>query len=366
MVPSHPRLIWKFKTRGKFLTPPAVLSRRVLIGDDRGKLTCLNLSDGRRRWDRNLYGAFLSGLLVGEGRVYGAVSRREVRYLDERSGIFGEQRKRRVEEEKGKVFCLDLNRGRKIWQRRFFHLIRSTPALGKRQLIFGCDNYKIYSLDLQRGTINWSFKAAAPIVSSPVICAGRVVFGTAAGRLYCLDLAEGKKVWDYQTGGEIVSSPAYLAGRIWFGSGDNYVYCLDLDTSRPHWKFKTDSPVDTACVIYKRNVYFATRKGKIYSLDGGDGELRWSYQARESIDYPPAISSDRLLFCSRRGVVECLNTSTGKLLWEYPTFHKESAAISLGGGYIFCALRDRYLYCLGEEKVMNKETRITNNEGRMQ
>jgi len=349
-IPDSPRLLWNFKSRSEFISPPAVLNGMVFIGDTKGKLSCLRLSDGRRLWDRRFSGSFVASP-VGEGNnLFAAVSRRES-WLEreKKSGLFSTSYVlKTVTEEKGEVVCLDTDRGRRKWRRRFFDLLYSTPALSGQHLVLGCNNGKIYCLDAERGKELWDYKTEKAVTASPAVLEDRVLAASRDGNLYCLDLASGKERWSFKTGGPITASPACARGRVFFGSGDKYFYCLDIAAGRPIWKFRTGEAVTTHAVISGKLIYFSSMDKKMHCLEGGTGKEIWSFSLPDRVVSSPIVSSGKVLFGDGEGKLYCLHALSGDVIWKYSLPWSGPSWLSLAGGKILAATECRYLYCLGE------------------
>ena len=121
----------------------------------------------------------------------------------------------------GSVCAVDIRAGTIVWtnnesERETF----TTPAVNDDTVVFGSDDGKVYGLDRETGKKIWEFDTEdSP--SSPVIAGDRVVVAS-GGSIYLLDLKTGKKVWSAEVSDEI-TSPAVVAGLILVGAGDGTV-----------------------------------------------------------------------------------------------------------------------------------------------
>jgi outer membrane protein assembly factor BamB len=67
---SNTHVLWR-NTRGAPFVPSAILvGQNYFLIDDQGIGTCLNLSDGKSRWQKRFGGKFTASPVVAEGRVY--------------------------------------------------------------------------------------------------------------------------------------------------------------------------------------------------------------------------------------------------------------------------------------------------------
>jgi outer membrane protein assembly factor BamB len=54
------------------------------------------------------------------------------------------------------------------------------------RVIVGSSDGKLYVLDLNSGKKLWEFEAGAPITGSPAVSGGRIIIGDGDGRIYSI------------------------------------------------------------------------------------------------------------------------------------------------------------------------------------
>lgn len=195
--------LWRFNTRGRYSTCPAILERRgetplIYAGDNKGMFTCLD-GGGRIIWQKDLGSIFCSSPVLGDLTADGTP---EV--------IQGDQ--------SGLVCALDALTGKGVWERRLEGEC-SSPAIadldgdGQLEVVVVTGAGKVVALDAE-GHVTWEFTmgGTAPFwaISSPVIFAdskGHVCVAAASheGRFFCLD-NRGGVLWERRMRGAVAST----------------------------------------------------------------------------------------------------------------------------------------------------------------
>ena len=203
----------------------------------------------------------------------------------------------------GKVRCISLKDGKRLWSKEFGGRIFSTPVIEGKYLVFGCADGFVYALDPKNGRLKWKHPAAKSVLASPVIYDGKVFIGASDGVFRALDLKDGTTVWEYP-------------------SVEGFVEC------RPY--------VDGDQVV------FGTWANRLYSLDPRDGSLQWTWKcAKSSRMYSPAavwpVKSDGKIFMAVPDrCLYVLDATSGKELNRFERSCRESVGISPDGGTVYC------------------------------
>ncbi len=195
--------LWRFDTRGRYSTCPAILEREgqaplIYAGDNAGQFTCLDGS-GNVIWQRDMGNMFCSSPALADLTGDGAI---EV--------IQGDQL--------GVVTALDALTGEVRWERRLESEC-SSPAVGDLdgdgtlETVVAMGAGKVFALNAS-GQVVWEFAVGgtAPFwaIASPVIYGDskRQVCVAAAshdGRFFCLN-AQGDVLWEQPTRGAVAST----------------------------------------------------------------------------------------------------------------------------------------------------------------
>ncbi|MDB5013193.1 MAG: outer membrane protein assembly factor BamB, contains PQQ-like beta-propeller repeat, partial [Daejeonella sp.] len=241
---------WKFSTKGKIFSSPAVFEGIAYIGSEDKNLYAIDVVTGKERWKFTTEGAVHSSPAVYKNVVY-----------------FGSY--------DGFYYALDKNTGKLKWK-------------------FQTGGEKHYG---QPGL--WGMQPAQQFMddpfdfylSSPVINMDdnklKVYFGSSDGNLYALDAESGKLSWKYPTRGIIHTTPTIYKGKVFIGSWDTYMYALDAEYGKEIWKFKTGDQPDVHLLegiqasvtvdVDEDAIYFGARDAYFYALDLTTGNLKWKF-----------------------------------------------------------------------------------------
>ncbi len=203
VVDGSGKELWRFDTRGRYSTCPAILEREnqlplIYAGDNKGMFTCLDGS-GKIIWQVETSPIFCASPALADLDADGAI---EV--------IQGDK--------KGMVSVYDALNGKLKWQQKVGGEC-SSPAIGDLdgdgflETIIATTAGKIFALSA-KGEVQWEFDVGCPSLdwstSSPVLfqnSTGNVCIaaGSQAGRFFCLD-NQGKILWERSTRGAIAST----------------------------------------------------------------------------------------------------------------------------------------------------------------
>ena len=225
------KLLWEFELdEGRFFSgiesPTLVAQGRVYFGGYNGKIYCLDATSGEKLWDFTGGTSPLVVVLASPAFYQGKI------YV----GSYND-----------KIYCLDSQTGVEIWNYDSGHIIYASPAIysGKVYGIsfregepFNEGPAKIFCLDAEEGKVIWEnyfgwdgdyppIPSIWSLHSSPSIAQGKVFVGSWNGKLYCFDASSGSKIWEFNTGGGTCSNPILFSGKILVGSQEGKLYCLD-------------------------------------------------------------------------------------------------------------------------------------------
>ncbi len=216
--------------------------------------------------------------------------------------------------------------------------IRSTPAVFKGTVYFGCGDNYFYALDSRSGAERWKFKTGGPVYSSPAVAGSTVYFSGRDGYLYALQTKSGKVIWKLKMGKDLgnenywdnyLSSPVIIDNALFTGSGDGYLYALDTKTGKLIWKYNAGARIRTTPAVFQNHVVFGTNAGLLIDVDRNTGNLKWKFATdgasntfesrsndRKSIYCSPSISGDIVVMGGRDGIIYAVDLNTGKEKWR--------------------------------------------------
>jgi eukaryotic-like serine/threonine-protein kinase len=315
---------WKFQTKAKVFSSPAVVGDTAYIGSADHRLYAIDISTGKERWQFKTGSGNPSSPAVAGGKVY---------FLSY----------------DGNCYAVDAATGKERWkfqtggEHRFAakHLHGSQPASETMP-----DPFDVY-------------------LSSPLVFQGAVYFGSGDGNIYSLDAGSGKLKWKFQTGNVVHASPVISGGILYIGSWDSYFYALDAATGREKWRFKTGEDPDihnqvgiqSSAVVADGLVYFGCRDSNLYALDAATGEKKWAFNNKGSwVIASPIVYEGKLYFAtSDSGMFHALDAKTGAPIFTmkfsgWPTF----ASPAIAGNMLYAGSQSGKLFAidLKEQKTV--------------
>jgi outer membrane protein assembly factor BamB len=91
-------------------------------------------------------------------------------------------------------------------------------------VLFGSSDHRLYCLDVNSGKKLWEFESDSDIWSSPALTENTAFFGSLDGHIYSVDLKSGRRAWKFPTMQMIDSSPCVADGMLFIGSRDGILY----------------------------------------------------------------------------------------------------------------------------------------------
>jgi outer membrane protein assembly factor BamB len=279
------KVSWHWRTKGRFMTYPAVLARPgqaslIYAADTSGLLSCLD-GTGKEVWHAQLNGpsswsASVVCDLDGDGHT-------EVIQTDER----------------GTVWCFDALKGKVLWQTKIKGMPVS-PAVGdldgdgKPEIVVATGEGIVTALN-GKGQVLWerkiggssqSWATSAPVLFADSSGRGRVAAASSDGQFFCFD-SKGSVLWQRATRGAAAST---------ISVGD-----LDLDG--------------------RADICLITQTGVIYRFDES-GRVIWEIDMQGRSLAPGAmidLNGDGKLeyaLCTQDGFLQVLNNA-GEFLYRY-------------------------------------------------
>ncbi len=328
IVPGLTGVKWKFKTRGKVISSPAVAAGIVYFGSTDGKLYGVDASSGALRWMFDAGGPVNSSPLVAGGIVYFSS-------LD------------------GGFYAVHAGTGKLAWkfqtagERRFtapgihgilpktemmpdpFDVFLSSPVLADEAVYFGSGDHNVYALDAQTGSLRWKFSTGSVVHASPAVAGGVVYIGSWDRYFYALDAKTGKTIWRFETGDDrviynqvgIASSAAVVNGVVFFGCRDGHFYAVDAKTGIQKWSHDNQMGwVIASPAVRDGIVYFPTSDGtRFKALDAASGRVVFSIANKDVSFSSPAIVDRFAYYGTTDGWLHAVDIKKGQLAHEFQT-----------------------------------------------
>ena len=328
-VPKFSGIKWKFQTRAKVVSSPAVVDGTLYIGSNDHYLYALAADSGALKWKFKTQSKVTSSPAVAGGMVY-------------------------IGSYDGNFYAVDAATGQQKWvfktegERRFagkhlhgvepsgeimpdpFDSYLSSPTVWNGSVYFGSGDGNVYALDAASGQLRWKFHTGDVVHSSPAVANGTVFIGSWDTYLYALDASTGKQKWRFKTGEDhefnnqvgVQASPVVADGTVYFGCRDSNFYAVDEKTGRQKWSFPNKgSWVVGSAVVNDGKVYFATSdSGLFHALDAKTGAPIFALNfSKWPMFSSPALAGNIIYIGSNRGTLTAIDVRAQKVAWEYVT-----------------------------------------------
>jgi eukaryotic-like serine/threonine-protein kinase len=320
---------WKFSTKGKVFSSPAVFGGTVFFGSTDHFFYAVDLATASEKWKFETGSGITSSPAVADGTVY-------------------------FTSYDGNFYALDAATGKLRWklqtagEHRFtakhihgsqpagesmpdpFDVFLSSPLVWRGAVYFGSGDCNVYSLDSATGALRWKFQTGGVVHASPVIANGVLFIGSWDSWFYALDAATGRQKWRFKTGEDhdiynqvgIQSSASVADGIVYFGCRDSNLYALDAATGEKKWAFNNKgSWVISSPAVKDGKVYFATSDTSlVYALDAKTGATDFSLKFQGWPFFSsPTIAGNMLYIGSHSGKLITIDLATQKPGWEFAT-----------------------------------------------
>jgi len=235
--------------------------------------------------------------------------------------------------------CGDAKRPKTIWDFKTGGIVHIKPVLFKDRVYVSSD--KLYCLDKQSGRLLWDFDTLGDMRASAVISDDNRIYFNIGG-LYCLDAFTGVKIWEFWRGNWSDGQPAVAEGQV-YTIADKHLYCLDAHNGRLLW----EAAVDQSCQpplffngylfmgCFERIACFSAETGqRLWThilgdkniLDTIQSEFKTASFAQQDLGatLPGVLMSvsEGLLFCtSLQNKIFCINGMTGEIVWQCDVAH---------------------------------------------
>ena len=279
---------WKFDGGGSYgndlSTSAAVLSDgTILWPGPHDKLYALSRT-GQLLWSEDFDGLVLSPAIGSAGRVYVADMSGRVTALDVVNG-----------------------RHTRAWTVKTADASYGSPAIAADGTIYTTAGNSLYAITDGGGSgeVRWSFTAKDQVEVSPAVADdGTVILGTNADVEYGIS-PQGKVRWTFDKGHYSYSSPVVRGGKAYFGDHLGYLDIVDAASGAVDRRVPTISPsqgkgpigigIWTAPLVDQAgSIYFGTAAGHVYGY-AADGRRLWDLDTGGVNASYPAMTADGTL-----------------------------------------------------------------------
>lgn len=239
------------------------------------------------------------------------------------------------------------------WRFKTGDAVKSSPTVDLGRVFVGSDDGRVYALDLLRGRKLWSFDTGDAVEAAPLILNGRLYVGSAEGFLHAMNVADGKVLWKYPTGDRILGSANWVraagAKHPWIvvGSYDNKLHCVDSVTGKAAWTYQTTNFINGTPAVAKGRIAFGGCDASVHVVSAADGSKLASVDVGSYIAGSAALVGDRAYVGHYGGELVCVDILQGQVAWRYSTNGKPVFSTpAVNERYVVFGCRDQRLYCL--------------------
>jgi outer membrane protein assembly factor BamB len=252
------QLRWKSKVSSEVMSVPQVSDSVVIVRSGDGRITGLNVEDGKRAW---LYERSTPALVVRSHA--GVTIQRGVAY----AGFAG-----------GKLAAIKIADGSLVWEA---------------------------TISQPRG--NTELDRISDITSSPVVDEEQVCAIAFQGSVACVDIAQGNPLWNREISSD--KGLMLLRSSLYFSDDKGLIYALDKTTGSTIWKSEKFSLRDSATpYALEKLLVFGDYEGYLHALNREDGKLAGRIKLDSSaIQAQPIALDDGLLVQTRAGGLYALS-----------------------------------------------------------
>ncbi|MDB4925916.1 PQQ-binding-like beta-propeller repeat protein [Mucilaginibacter sp.] len=323
---------WRFKTRGKVFSSPAICKDIAYIGSEDHNLYAINLQTGKLLWKFTTGGAVHSSPAVYKNIVYFGSYDGYYYSLNAATGKLVWKFKTAGERKVGAKGLWTMSPKDQYMEDQYDFFL-SSPVLDLNDkdltVYFGSSDGNLYALNAHTGKKKWAFKTNGIIRASPALYQGKVYIGSWDTFLYALDARTGKLEWKFATGKQpvyhllegIQSSPTCAYGMVYFGSRDGFFYALNADNGKQVWKYGADNSwVLTTAAIKDGSVYIGTSDTFLFlAFDAKTGKEKLRFKTNGYIYSSPFISGNTAYFGDFSGSLFAVDLRTGRLAGKFST-----------------------------------------------
>lgn len=309
---------------------PALDGNSIYVGDSKGRVTAINLEDGRERWSVDTDLTTTGGTAAADGIVV-------------------------IADRLGQVVALDQNDGKERWRTVVSSQVLAPALIEQGLVVIQSQDGRLHGLDAGNGKQRWLHTATVPALSlhgtgRPVAFRNAVLSGFANGRVVAVNANDGRLVWEQAVSNprgrnEIerlvdVDAPVKIVnGTLVAANYQGRVIAVSLRTGALIWarELSTYSGIDAD----SRNVFLTDEDGTVIAMAQGTGATAWKQdKLRGRRLNAPTYIDGMVVVGDFDGYVHWLSADDGHLMARY----------HIGGGAVQApaiASRDR-IYVLSQ------------------
>lgn len=204
-----------------------------------------------------------------------------------------------------------------VWKKSVGQGIYGHAATDGTRFYFGDESGTLHCLDLAKGKTLWQYKTPSRIAAAPLVCRGKVLFGSADRNVYCLDAATGRLAWKQATGQAVCATPACSDDVAFIGSGDGSMRAFNVETGALLWMCNAPQAyIQSQAAVVGDRVVFGAYDGRLHAADAQLGDVVWTLDLKSNPLTQPVLASDKLFAVTADGALVAVDAASGQLLWR--------------------------------------------------
>ena len=271
---------------------------------------------------------------------------------------------------RGKIFAVNAEDGKEIWQQFLGVPLRAAPKAGDGRVYAVSVDNQLFALDAEKGTQLWSHRGinenAGFLASiSPAVSQYIIIAPYSSGEIHALDSASGQNLWN-----DSLLKPRRNNATFGFSGiggnpviSDDVVYAVDsngltaafaLQSGRRLWEQEISS-LNTPWIAGDF-IYMISTESQAVCLYRGDGRIKWVQQLPRYEDkkkhrlpytwFGPVLASDKLLVAGAHGQMMLLSPKDGTTLSTVDIPENITNAPVIAGGRMYFVTSDARLHVI--------------------
>jgi|GEM_PF-6278513 len=290
--PAYKGVKWKHHLGGPSTSTPAVADGKVLIPTEGGWLYAVDGKEGKRLWQRKLPGEAViasSPMLVKGVAILGTKG--------------------------GHIVATNIADGSPAWVHSTgAHAVYASPRGDDQGVIIGDMNGKVWCLEPQTGKVLWQRTLAREVASSVSFVGDHVLVPTRGKVMVELNRTTGEVVREMALPYATASTPALGMGYLYIMCGSDQGLAIDLLTGAKAWSH--DNPLDDqSCCAFADGMVYMPMGKHLKALNGRTGEHLWTSETNHKIG-PITINGDDILLACRDRAFRVVDRKTGQVTFK--------------------------------------------------
>jgi outer membrane protein assembly factor BamB len=278
--------------------------------------------------------------ILWEAEAHGSFTQSSVTYLGD--NLF-------INDLSGRIFCYDINTGKRLGQLKHKNPIYTTPVISKYNLIYiesmrGEDKSFVRVFNLIENKRLNEKEIEGRVRSEMLMLGQEFYFVTDKGLLYKFSHI-GDQYWMVDLGSNVRSSPVSDGENLFIAADNGEILVVSTSDGEILRRIEAGNIISSGLTVSGSSIIAGERDGTVYSINKKDGEVNWTYKSGSSVAAVPVISNGTVYIVNLGGNIIALDLATGSELWLTSTDGVLNVTPLLTDNYLIIPdLSDRILF----------------------